>query len=108
MIQRIMRIYDLPDGYPSVRDWLDELSNEEFLAHIYAVQALGPAFAGCKLLSDDLWALSVPIGHGRLANLMFFSLKNGDYLAVHGFTSRRGKDIETEIDIARARKRDLI
>ena len=107
MARRTMRLYDIPDEHPAVRTWLSELSNEEFLAHILAVQELGPAFAGCQHLPGDLWALTVPIGHGKLANLLFFSLKSGDFLAIHGFTSRHNEDASAEIEIARKRKRDL-
>ena len=105
---RQLRIYDIPDEHPSVIKWLDELANDEFLAHILMVEAVGAAFAGCLLLPNDMWALKLPVGHGQTANLIFFSVKGGDYLAVHGFTLKPGEDEGPHLEIAYKRKRDLI
>lgn len=74
-----MLLYDIPDAYRPVRDWLDELSNEDFLAHITMVQKFGPVFSSCELLANDLWALRVPIGYGNVANLVFLSLNTRDF-----------------------------
>ncbi|WP_332812117.1 hypothetical protein [Sphingomonas sp.] len=102
-----MLLYDIPDAYRPVRDWLDELSNEDFLAHITMVQKFGPVFSGCELLANDLWALRVPIGYGNVANLVFLSLNTRDYLALYGFISKRGQSSEAEMGIANIRRRDL-
>jgi hypothetical protein len=106
MVHRML-IYDIPDAYRPVGDWLNELSNADFLAHIMMVQKVGPVFSGCELLANDLWALRVPIGYGNVANLVFLSLKTGDYLALHGFILKPGQSSEADIHIANIRRRDL-
>lgn len=110
MTHRLVRVYDIPDGLPSLRDWLDQQDDEAFFAHIRLLELddRAPIFLGCRSLPDGLWGLSVPIGYGMVANLIFFSLKNGDFIAVHGFTSITGEDIDAHVDIAVRRKRDLI
>ena len=103
---REMRILDIPDGHPLPRDWLFRLDNEGFEAQIALVEEIGPVFAGCKPLLGDMWLLNEPIGFGDIAHLIFVSVRNRNFLALHGFTSKSRESIDQEIALADKRRRE--
>jgi hypothetical protein len=103
-----MRFLDIPDGDPLPRAWVETLDVEAFGAEIKLVEEIGPIFAGCALIRNGLWRLHSPIGYGQIANLIFLTLKNGNFLAIHGFTSKSDADLKAGLDLAAKRWADLM
>lgn len=108
-------LYDIPDEDQLIHQYLDEIrhthspvSADILLEHMKDVANEGRFITGCKPVGDDLWALDVPIGYGDIARILFFEVKNGDYLAVHGFTKGDEMSAQEGLAVAVRRKRDLM
>lgn len=114
MPSRQMLLCDIPDNHQSVSDYLDdimgyypEVSYDNVCEAIRDVEIYGRIVAGCFLVAPNFWKLSVPIGFGHQAHILFVELKNGNYLAIHAFTSKKKRDIEQGVAEAIARRQAL-
>jgi hypothetical protein len=109
---REMRFLDIPDGHPLPGKWLIEIRSEEFEKHISVVEHRGAALAAldvdCKIFSGSMWRLRLLIGFGNAHHLIFVPVRDGNLLAVHGFTGNASEMEHEEIAIAQARIRDLM
>jgi hypothetical protein len=63
--------------------------------------------ADCTSLGEGLWRLTTMLGFGRRANLIFIELKNGDFLALHAFTSNNDEETARGSAIGLLRKQAL-
>ena len=104
---RQIRFLDIPDGDPLPLNWLKELDSDYFEAHVAMVEKLGPIFAGCKVLAGNMQMLQEPVGRGQLAHLIMLPVRNGDLLAIHGFSTKGREPIDDEIALAARRRREL-
>jgi hypothetical protein len=110
---REMRFLDIPDGHPLPGDWRREINSEQFDAHIGIIEAEGPIFAGhfydvdCKPMNGRMWMLRLLTGFGFAHHLVFIATRNGNLLALHGFTAKVD-DLREELAIVEQRSLDLM
>jgi hypothetical protein len=114
MANREVLLCDIPDEFQPVADYFDEIrsnypevSRDSVLGEIEDLKIYGPIAAGCLPTADGMWRLTTVLGYGRKSNLILYPLKNGNYLAVHGFVSSDNADIERGLMIATKRKANL-
>ena len=107
-------VCDIPDEYQPVADYLDEvkrdypnLSYEILRGAIDVVELDGSIVAECAPVGGKIWRLTTVLGFGNKANLIFVTLRSGDFLAVHGFTSKTDSEIQAGTAIGIARKAAL-
>ena len=107
-------VCDIPDEYRSVADYLNEvkrdypdLSCEILLGAIEEVELDGPIVAECVPVQEKMWRLTTVLGFGSKANLIFVTVRNGNFLAVHGFTSKTDCEIQAGTALGVARKAAL-
>lgn len=110
---REMRFLDIPDGNQLPGDWRRKIDSDEFDAHIAIIEAAGPTLAGhlhdvdCRPINERMWVLRLLIGFGDAHHLVFIATRNGNLLALHGFT-KKVSDIHAELAIAEQRRIDLM
>jgi hypothetical protein len=91
---REMRFLDIPDGHPLPHDWLRLIDNKEFEKHIRIVELSGPMFAkldvDCERIKAGVWRLRLLTGFGKAHFLIFIASRDGNLLALHGYTGSAG------------------
>jgi hypothetical protein len=109
-----MLLCDIPDSYQSVADYFQDirsnypdLSTDMINGAIKDLQIYGPIASECAPVADGLWRLSVAIGFGHKANMMFVVLKNGNYFMIHAFTSTNQSELGEGTILAANRKKGL-
>ena len=107
-------VCDIPDEYQPVADYFDEvrqdypdLSYQILRGAIDVVKLDGPIVAECAPIGSKMWRLTTVLGFGNKANLIFVTLRSGDFMAVHGFTSKTDSEIQAGTAIGIARKAAL-
>ncbi len=108
-----MKLLDIPDGHPLPLQWLDEIQCEVLNEHILEIAISGPAIAAvngvdCKLISSRMWRLRHLIGFGKAHYLIFIAVRDGNHLALHGFTGDAGSIDPLAMAIAEQRLADLL
>lgn len=108
-----MKFLDIPDGDRLPMDWLKEICDEAFNELVLEIAMTGPALAGingldCKPISSGMWRLRHLIGYGKAHFLIFIGIRNGNHLALHGFTGGASSIDPEAIAIAERRLRDLL
>ena len=108
-----MKFLDLPDGHPLPLDWLREIQDEAFNALILEVAITGPASAAingvdCKPVSSRMWRLRHLIGFRKAHYLIFIAVRDGNLLALHGFTGRATSIDPEAMAIVEQRLQDLL
>ena len=110
---REMKFLDIPDGHPLPLRWLNEIQSEEFNEQILVIADSGPAFAvmcgiDCKPISSRMWRLRHLIGYGNAHYLIFIATRDGNHLALHGFTGGAGSVDPEALALAEQRLHDLM
>lgn len=108
-----MKFLDIPDGHPLPLDWLDEIQSEEFNEHILEIAISGPALAAingvdCKPITSKMWRLRHLIGFGKAHNLIFIAVRDGNFLALHGFTGKASSIDSEAMTLVEQRLSDLL
>jgi hypothetical protein len=107
-----MRFLDIPDGHPLPGDWLMSIDNEEFESHIRVVEYSGPMFAkldvDCERIKAGMWRLRLLVGFGKAHFLIFIASRDGNLLALHGYTGSASALDEKAIAIVEQRALDLM
>ncbi len=102
--------YRTRGGSEIVRDWLRSLPPEDRNAvgqDLMRVQYGWPiGMPLCRSLGGGLWEVRCDLPSNRIARVLF-SLHEGHLVALHGFIKKTQKTPETELDIARKRKREF-
>ncbi len=107
-----MKFLDIPDGHPLPLDWLDEIQSEAFEERVLEIAITGPAVAAmngvdCKPISSRMWRLRHLIGFGKAHYLIFIAARDGNLLALHGFTGSANSIDPKALAIVEQRLRDL-
>ncbi len=108
-----MKFLDIPDGHPLPLRWLTEIQDEAFNEQILVIAETGPTFAAmcgidCKPISSGMWRLRHLIGFGKAHHLIFIAVRDGNYLALHGFTGGADSIDPGALALAEQRLRDLL
>lgn len=108
-----MKFLDIPDGHPLPLHWLDEIQDEVFNEHILEIAISGPALAAmsgvdCKPISSNMWRLRHLIGFGKAHYLIFIAVRDGNLLALHGFTGGASSIDPEAMAIVEQRLNDLL
>jgi phage-related protein len=97
-------------GSEPVRDWLKELSQEDRraigqdLARVQYRWPVGMPLA--RPLGQGLWEVRTSLAGNRIARVVF-CFHEDELVALTGFIKKSRKTPSAELDIARARKREL-
>jgi phage-related protein len=97
-------------GSEPVRDWLKELSHEDRraigqdLARVQYRWPVGMPLA--RPLGQGLWEVRTSLAGNRIARVVF-CFHEDELVALTGFIKKSRKTPSAELDIARARKREL-
>jgi hypothetical protein len=107
-----MKFLDIPDGHALPLHWLDSIASEAFNEDILEIAVAGPAFAAmngvdCRPISSRMWRLRHLIGFGKAHYLIFIAVRNGNLLALHGFTGESGSIDPMAMAIVEQRLQDL-
>jgi phage-related protein len=93
-----------------VRDWLRDLPAEDrraIGADIATVEHGWPiGMPTCKSLGDGLWEVRTNLSRRRIARVIFVMM-DGQMALLHGFLKTTQKTPKADLDLARARKREL-
>jgi hypothetical protein len=108
-----MKFLDIPDGHPLPLNWLDKIQSEAFNEHILDIADSGPAFAAmsgvdCTPISSRMWRLRLLIGFGKAHYLIFIAARDGNLLALHGFTGGANSIDPEAMAIVEQRLQDLL
>ena len=108
-----MKFLDIPDGLPLPLDWLMNTNDEAFSELVLEIAKTGPAIAAingldCKPISSRMWRLRHLIGFGKAHYLIFIAVRDGNHLALHGFTDRASSIDPEAMAIAEQRLQDLL
>jgi hypothetical protein len=110
---REMKFLDIPDGHQLPLTWLDKINDEELNEQILEIADAGATFAAlngidCKPISSRMWRLRHLIGFGKAHYLVFIAARDGNYLALHGFTSGASSIDPEAMAIVEQRLHDLL
>lgn len=108
-----MKFLDIPDGHPLPLDWLDKLQDEALNEQILEIAISGPAVAAmngvdCKPITSRMWRLRHLIGFGKAHYLIFIAVRDGNYLALHGFTGGANSIDPEAMALVEKRLNDLL
>jgi hypothetical protein len=108
-----MKFLDIPDGQPLPLQWLRSIQDEEFNELVLEIAVSGPAVAAingldCKPIASGMWRLRHLIGFGKAHYLIFIAVRDGNHLALHGFTGRASSIDSGALAIAEQRLQDLL
>jgi phage-related protein len=102
--------YRTASGAEVVLDWLrglDEADRNIIGQDLMRVQFRWPVgMPLCRPLGDGLWEMRSDLGGNRIARL-FFCFTGGRLLALHGFMKKTQKTPDSELNLARKRKREF-
>ena len=102
--------YRTASGAEVVLDWLRSLEEADRAIigqDLMRVQFRWPVgMPLCRPLGDGLWEMRCDLGGNRIARL-FFCFTDGRLLALHGFMKKTQKTPESELKLARKRKREF-
>jgi phage-related protein len=102
--------YRTTSGAEVVLDWLRNLEPEDrniIGQDLMRVQFRWPVgMPLCRPLGDGLWEVRSDLDGGRIAR-MFFCFVEGRILALHGFIKKTQKTPQSELALARKRKREF-
>jgi len=93
-----------------VRDWLRELDEAD--RHIVGLDLMRVQFRWpvgmplCRPLSGGLWEVRSDLPSGRIARVLF-CFTGGRILALHGFIKKTQKTPQSDLELARKRKREF-
>jgi len=97
-------------GGEPVREWLQELSSEDRQTlgrNLRLVEMAWPiGMPLCRPLGDGLWELRCALGSDRTSRIIFCAAK-GHMVLLHGFIKKTQKTPQSELDLARARKKEI-
>jgi phage-related protein len=102
--------YRTAAGGEPVRDWLRGLSTEDRrtigtdLATVQVGWPIGMPL--CRSIGESLWEVRSRLSGNRIARLIFF-ISDGRVGVVHGFIKKTQKTPLAEIDIAKARMKEM-
>lgn len=103
--------YRTPAGAEGVRDWLrglDEKDRNIVGQDLMRVQFRWPiGMPFCRPLGDGLWEVRSDLSSKRIARVIF-CFTEGRLLALHGFVKKTRKTPDSELQLARKRKREFI
>ena len=103
-------LYRTPAGSEVVRDWLRSLGPEDrniVGQDLMRVQFRWPVgMPLCRPLGDGLWEVRSDLTGGRIARV-FFCFAQGRLVALHGFVKKTRKTPESELGLARKRRREF-
>lgn len=104
------RFYQSPSGSEPVRDWLKALAPQDRKVigiDIATIEYSWPVgMPHCRPLGGGLWEVRSAVSDGRIARVIF-SLKGDDMVLLHGFIKKSQKTPSRDLDLARARLREL-
>jgi hypothetical protein len=108
-----MKFLDIPDGHPLPLEWLRDINDEVFNELVLEIAMTGPALAAingldCKPISSGMWRLRHLIGFGKAHYLIFIAIRDGNHLALYGFTGGASSIDAEAMAIAERRLRDLM
>lgn len=105
------RFYETATGRKPVRDWLLELSVQDRRLIGFDIQTVEFGWPigmpTCRSLGNRLWEVRSDISDGRIART-FFCMLNGEMVLLHGFIKKTQQTPRTELELALARRKDLI
>lgn len=104
------RFYQSASGAEPVRDWLkamDQADRRAVGVDIATVEHGWPiGMPTCRPLGDGLWEVRTNLAGRRIARVIF-SVVDGRMALLHGFLKTTQKTPKADLDLAKARKRDL-
>src|SRR5580700_4024612 len=102
--------YRTSAGAEVVRNWLRGLSaadRECIVQDLMRVQFRWPVgMPLCRPLGDGLWEVRTDLDSNRIARV-FFCFTEGRLLALHGFIKKTRRTPDSELALARKRKREF-
>jgi phage-related protein len=102
--------YRTRGGSEVVRDWLRDLDSGDRNAigqDLMRVQYRWPVgMPLCRPLGDGLWEVRSDLPSSRIARVLF-SVVQGKIVVLHGFIKKTQKTPETDLALARRRKREF-
>jgi phage-related protein len=102
--------YRTASGSEVVLDWLRGLDNADRAIigqDLMRVQFRWPVgMPLCRPLGDGLWEMRSDLASNRIAR-MLFCFTDGRLLALHGFIKKTQKTPDSELKLARKRKREF-
>ena len=104
------RFYRNEKGTEPVRDWLRELNKDdrtEIGTDIATVEYGWPiGMPTCAPLGEGLWEVRTNLGGNRIARVLF-CIADEHLVLLHGFIKKTRKTPKADLDLARARMREL-
>jgi phage-related protein len=103
--------YRTPAGAEVVRNWLRALNEGDRNAigqDLMRVQYRWPVgMPLCRPLGDGLWEVRSDLAADRTARVLF-SIQQGKILVLHGFIKKSRKTPDSDLALARRRKREFL
>ena len=102
--------YELPSGREPVRDWLKGLSDVdrkiigEDIRDLEFDWPVGMPL--CRPLGNGLWEVRSDITQGRISRVLF-CIHGGRMVLLHGFIKKTQKTLQSDLDLALRRRREI-
>jgi phage-related protein len=104
------RFFQSSTGNEPVRDWLMGLAKAErkkIGVDIKTIEYGWPiGMPTCRPMGKGLWEVRSELGQNRIARVLF-CIAEGHMILLHGFMKKTRTTPKTELEIARARKKEL-
>lgn len=102
--------YRSKTGAEPVRDWLGRLpeGDRRVLGRDLRLVEMGwpVGMPLCRPLGDGLWEVRSRLGDNRIARVLFCATQ-GSMVLLHGFIKKTQKTPQPELDLARARQKEV-
>ena len=102
--------YRTRGGAEPVVEWLREFPKEDRrhlgLALLRVQENWPVGMPLCKSLGSGLWEIRCSLSGNRIARLIF-CLQNNEIFVLHGFIKKTGKIPQADLDLARARMKEM-